>query len=100
MEEFLKYFFKQYLYRPGKEHPPPPPATPVPLVEHKNTLYIYIVLNQERIPLLTECYARSYWSLPMIYYSTDMDDVTGKLFSLFLSNMARGFENVCEIISN
>ena len=29
-----------------------------------------------------------------------MDDVTGKLFSFVLSNMARGFENVCEIISN
>ena len=29
-----------------------------------------------------------------------MNDVTGNLFSLFLFNMARGFENVCEIISD
>ena len=29
-----------------------------------------------------------------------MDYVTGELFSFVLSNMARGFENVCEIISN
>ena len=29
-----------------------------------------------------------------------MDVVTGNLFLLLLLNMARGFENVCEIISD
>ena len=28
------------------------------------------------------------------------DDVTGELLSSFLSNMARGFENICEIFLN
>ena len=29
-----------------------------------------------------------------------MDDVTGNLFFFVLFNIARGFENVCEIISD
>ena len=41
-------------------------------------------------------YARCDWSLLMIYYSAlYMDGVTEVLF-----NLARGFKNVCEIISD
>ena len=37
----------------------------------------------------------------MIYQSTDtLDDVSGSLFFFVLFDMAHGFKNVCEIISD
>ena len=48
------------------------------MVTHQQTVY-----NIQQFIQCTECYARCHWSLPMIYQSTDTDDVTGKLLSLF-----------------
>ena len=46
-----------------------------------------------------ECYARCDWSSPLIYQGTDTR-MTSRELVFFLSNMVRGFENVCEIISD
>ena len=62
-------------------------------VINKNFAHQYIFLQR------SDCYARCDWSLPMIYWSTDKW-MTSKLVFFVLFNMARGFENVCGIISN
>ena len=62
-------------------------------VINKNFAHQYIFIQR------SDCYARCNWSLPMIYWSTDKW-MTSKLVFFVLLNMARGFENVCEIISN
>ena len=47
-----------------------------------------------------ECYERYDWSLSVIYKSTDTWLTYGKLLFFVLFNMARGFENAYEIISD
>ena len=47
-----------------------------------------------------ESYARCDWSLPVIYQIQIHGWRHGKLAFFVLFNMARGFENVCEIISD
>ena len=54
------------------------------------------LLMRDKILYNDANYARCDWSLLMIYYSAlYMDGVTEVLF-----NLARGFKNVCEIISD
>ena len=62
-------------------------------VINKNFAHQYIFIQR------SDCYARCDRLLPTIYWSTDKW-MTSKLVFFVLLNMARGFENVCEIISN